>query len=131
MDRLADRIYHIAKDELPKRSLGLNIIGFDVCWGIWDVRTPSGPGKGTTFAMIFAVRPQGPRGEVLLGDVPPNTNAHALSGTYPSEAEIRAGVIVSCDALRAFIQAQHATQNGNNPFNEAVKDAFKKRLDGQ
>jgi hypothetical protein len=112
MERLTDRIYKIAIDELPKQSMGLEPIGLEVCWGTWDVATPNGPGRGETLAMLFAFRPMGPRGEVLLGTTPPITNAHTLSGLWPIEAEIRSGVAATCNAVRAYIQAQRGTQNG-------------------
>jgi len=88
-----DRIYNIAADELPKQSGGLHPIGIDVCWGNWDITTPEGiPAKKETIAIIFAFRPQGARGEVLLGNTEPITTAHVLSGLYPPEAEIRVGI---------------------------------------
>jgi hypothetical protein len=112
MESLTDRIYRIAVDELPKQSMGLEPIGIDVCWGIWDITTPVGPDKKETLALVFAFRPMGPRGEVLLGSTPPISNAHVLSGLYPTEAEIRSGVAASCGAIREYIQLQRAPQNG-------------------
>lgn len=114
MERIMDRIYKIVEDELPKQSGGLHPLGFDVCWGNWDIVTPEGiPAKNETFAIIFAFRNQGPRGEVMLGIMTePLTTAHVLSGLWPPEAEIRTGVQMVCNQVRAYIQAQRAPKNG-------------------
>lgn len=108
-----DRIYKIVEDELPKQIGGLHPLGMDVCWGNWDIRTPEGiPAKKETIAIIFAFRPQGPRGEVIFSNIDPITTSWVLSGLYPPEVEIRVGVKTMCNQVRAFIQAQRAPKNG-------------------
>lgn len=113
LQRLTDRIYDIALDELPKQAMGLEPLGLDVCWGIWDINTPQGPAKSETFALLFAFRAMGPNGEVLLGNQPPFTVNHVLSGLWPMEAEIKSGVSAACSAIRAHIQSMRAPQNGH------------------
>lgn len=111
--RLTDRIYNIALNELSTQALGLEPLGLDVSWGAWDIQTPVGPAKSETFAMLFAFRAMGPNGEVLLGNQPPFTVNNVLSGLWPTEAEIKAGVAAACDAIRAHIQSMRAPQNGH------------------
>lgn len=113
IETLSSRILDIAEDELPKRSLGLQVLGIDVCWGNWNIQTPQGRGIATTYALLVAVRATGSRGEVLLGNQPPVVNVHAFSGTCPSEIEIRQGVSTSCDALRQHMQRAQSEQNGH------------------
>jgi hypothetical protein len=129
---LSSRILDIAKDELSKRSLGLQILGLDVCWGNWPIQTPKGPGMSTTFAILTTVRVTGPQGEVLLGNQEPFTSAHTLSGTWPSEAEIRQGIITTCDAIRQSMQARHSAQNGQGgPIADIVKDIWRNQQGNQ
>lgn len=113
MERLTDRIYNIAFDELSKQALGLEPLGLDVCWGAWDFNTPQGVVKNETLSILFAFRAMGPNGEVLLGNQPPLTVNHVLSGLYPMEAEIKSGVAAACNAVRAHIQSLRAPQNGH------------------
>jgi hypothetical protein len=117
---LSSRILDIALDELPKRSLGLNILGIDVEWGLWDITTPAGPGQTWSYAILTSVRETGPKGEVLLGDRTPVTNAHVLSGTWPSETEIRDGISKSCDALREHMQGLITQQNGHQALQDPL-----------
>jgi hypothetical protein len=115
-DRLSQRIYDVALDELPKRSFGLEVVGIDVAWGTWVVQMPNGqqqPQRG--FGIIGAIRAAGPSGEVLLGAQPPLTSAHVFGHVWPSEAEIRAGVSTLCDSLREIRALATAPQNGHLP----------------
>ena len=117
MERIRDRILEIAEAELPKYSLGLQVLGMDVCWGVWTAAAPDGTViKAETIALLMAVRPSGPAGAVLLNSTEPSIpNACAFSSLWPTEREIREAVMTSCDALRETLKVIHARRNGNNP----------------
>ena len=105
----SSRILGIAMDELPKRSLGLEVIGLDVCWGNWNVTLPTGQVTiKATYAITMAVRAMEPSGAVTLG-AEPLTAAFVLSNIYPSEPEIRGGIAANCDGFRAYIRGGKAT----------------------
>jgi hypothetical protein len=114
--------------ELPKYSLGLEVLGADVVWGNWQVATPQGQANIASFAIVTAVRAAGSGGEVLLGNIPPITNSHVLSGPWPSEAEVRAGLTATCDALRAFITQQRAPQNGQGIPRGPIADIMRRGI---
>jgi len=101
MDYLSARILKIAEDELPKQSWDLSVIGIDVLFGAFPVKRPDDTIQPMqTFALVIAVRPVGPGGGVLLGNAEPVTNAHVYHSLFPAEAEVRASILTSCNAIR-------------------------------
>jgi hypothetical protein len=82
------------------------------------------------YAILFAVRPTGPNGEMLLGDQPPITCAMTLSTMWPSEREIRQTTAKGCDALRNYMADQHAQQRiqGNGHPREPIADVLRDLL---
>lgn len=113
LERITDRIYKIAAAELPIQAVGLIPLGLDVCWGKWNVMTPNGPAQNETLAILLAFRAMGPRGDIILGNALPVTNAYVLSGLWPSESEIKTGVATSCNIVRKYIESQgRNSQNG-------------------
>jgi hypothetical protein len=133
VEHLSDRILKIVDDELPKCSLGLNIIGTDVAFGVWEVKTPVGSSQIQSYTIIIAIRNANAAGGVVLGDVPPITNSHALPSLWPSEVEIRAGVRNSCDALREYLKQQQIQGNGHprGPVADIMRDLLNPNGDGQ
>lgn len=130
MERLRERILAIVENEMPRQSLGLNVLGVDVCFGIWQVVTPQGPAQVQSFAILTAIRPAGPKGEVLLGNVPPITNSHVLQSLWPTELEIRAAIRSTCDALRQYLDQQRIQANGSKDINTIIKDTLHKQPEG-
>jgi hypothetical protein len=127
-ENLSARIFAIAEDELPKRSFGLGILGMDVVLGDWVVDTPAGKQQVKSFAILLAARATGPRGEVLLGAAP-FTNAHVLGSLWPPEAEIRSGIVTSCDTLRRMqppMPLQNGQRQDGGPIADLVRDAWLK-----
>lgn len=128
MESLTERILRIVEDELPKRSLGLSVLGVDVAWGNWP--NPEGQGLKVCYAILFAVRTTGPNGEVLLGSQLPTTCAMTLNTLWPSEQEIRQNVEKGCDSLRNYLADQHAQQRlqGNSHSKGPIADILRDLL---
>jgi hypothetical protein len=139
MEDLQDRIYTVVEEALPLSSTGLNVLGFDVVFGNWDVN-----GNPTAaYAIIIVARPTLPGGAALLDNSPADVHVQIIGQVtlegpagdfYPSDKTIRAHVKTACDAMRLKATQKQAPSNGGavppNPFTEALKRHQQQREQG-
>jgi hypothetical protein len=130
MEDLQDRIYTVVEEALPLSSTGLNVLGFDVVFGNWDVN-----GKLTAaYAIVIVARASLPGGAALLDGGPADVQIQIIGQVtaegpagdfYPSDKAIRSHVTTACDVMRQKTTQRQAPSNGGiatpNPFTEALK----------
>jgi hypothetical protein len=109
---LRDRICDMVPKFLDEGAFGLEVVGWDIQYGIWAVPTPQGTQNIPGYALMIAARGKGPGGAVILGRQDFIMNMDVLPGPIPTEDNVRLSVQGSYESLRTKIAQQRAGTDG-------------------
>ena len=109
---LRARICGMVPKHLGTGAFGLDVVGWDVQYGVWSVQTPQGQQQIPGYALMIAARGKGPGGAILIGRQDFILNMDVLPGPIPTEEHIKMSVQGSYDSLRMKIAQQRAGTDG-------------------
>jgi len=111
-DRIAEIIGRLVNAS-TLTAQGLHIVGWDVAYGSFVIKTNQGPVQLNGYAIILTARLSAEGGAVLLGQQTPYlAQLQIIPTTFPTEAEINKEFAACLENLQGAHKAQ--MKQGNN-----------------